>query len=269
MIVLRDDDANATTDPERLERTYAPLLERGIPINFAVIPRASLDVKDPDGQAEGFLDVVPDGADSYAELTADSPIAAWFRAHEDLAEPLLHGLTHERYRDGTEFGALAGQEAAERIDEGREILTGALGRAPTGFVAPWDTVSKAAIVAAVRALDVVSTGWVSPARLPVSAWPAHFAERLRKSAVIPVDRGWILRHAGCRIIGGTDPNQVARIVDDLSRQPRVSVLVLHHWHFWGDDEAAQPHPVVNALARALDGRNVVTVSRARRALDGE
>jgi hypothetical protein len=264
MIVLRDDDANATTNPERLERTYAPLLECGIPINFAVIPRASLNVKDPSGNAEGFLDVVPDGAESCVELTPESPLAAWFRSHEDIAEPLLHGLTHERYRDGTEFGALTGEEAADRIREGREILTRAFGRAPTGFVAPWDTLSRDALVAAVRALDVVSTGWVSPARLPFSAWPAHFMERARKSAVIPVDRGWVLRHAGCRIIGDTPPDAVEGIVNELSRQPRVTVIVLHHWHFW---ESEDPSPVVEALARSLAGREVVTLSSARRALD--
>lgn len=266
MIVLRDDDANATTDPAHLEATYAPLLDAGIPINFAVIPKACLRVLDPDGEVEGFVDVVPEGAESHVELTADAAISKWFRAHEDLAEPLLHGLTHERVRAGTEFGALSGAEAEERILLGTDILTRALGRAPTGFVAPWDALSRASLSAAVRVLDVVSTGWVSPKRLPVSAWPAHVLERRTKSAVVPVQRGWVLRHPGCRVVGDTPPDAVAKMVETLAARPRVTVIVLHHWHFWR--EGRRTSPVVEALARALAGREVVRVSQVRRALGG-
>src|SRR5205085_11531713 len=54
-VVLRDDDTNALTPPECLERLYRPFLDRSLPVNLATIPAVRTDAKRPDGQSEGFL----------------------------------------------------------------------------------------------------------------------------------------------------------------------------------------------------------------------
>src|SRR5437867_13409593 len=54
-VILRDDDTNALTPIESLERLYRPFLERGLPINLAVIPNVRTDLLDGNGLPEGFL----------------------------------------------------------------------------------------------------------------------------------------------------------------------------------------------------------------------
>src|SRR5436309_2420389 len=54
-VILRDDDANALTPIDCLERLYRPWLDRGLPVNLAVIPNVRTDVTTPDHKPEGFL----------------------------------------------------------------------------------------------------------------------------------------------------------------------------------------------------------------------
>src|SRR5438477_1027217 len=54
-VIIRDDDTNALTPVECLERLYRPFLERGLPVNLAVIPNVATDTRMPDGGLEGYL----------------------------------------------------------------------------------------------------------------------------------------------------------------------------------------------------------------------
>src|SRR5512138_3439486 len=54
-VIIRDDDTNALTPVECLERLYRPFLDRGLPVNLATIPAVATDAKMADGQPEGFL----------------------------------------------------------------------------------------------------------------------------------------------------------------------------------------------------------------------
>src|SRR5438445_8750645 len=71
-VILRDDDTNALTPIECLERLYRPFLERGLPVNLAVIPKVRTDVLGGNGRREGYLpanspplrDAVPIGSNS-------------------------------------------------------------------------------------------------------------------------------------------------------------------------------------------------------------
>jgi len=99
-VILRDDDTNALTPVECLERLYRPFLDRYLPVNLAVIPAVSTSALTPDGKTEGFLfakngankpgtaGVPPAGSSSQtqpstplqnAETTSPSPIG-WERA---------------------------------------------------------------------------------------------------------------------------------------------------------------------------------------------
>jgi hypothetical protein len=266
LFLIRDDDPNATTDPARLERTYAPLLDAGIKVTFSVIPEVALDTRAPDGHRERFIDPGwPDTPDEIT-LTARAPLARWLRDHAGEVEAMAHGLSHRRVRGGTELGALDEDEADERLVQGRDILCTALGRYPTGFVAPWDALSRGALVAATRRFSLVSAGWVGFPRLPPSAWPAHVVERLRRSEALRVGPAWVVRHRGGRFDGRSDPASVPGVLDELAKGADAAVIVLHHWMFW-DRPGEGPHPVVTALARALRGRRVGGVEDMVRHLD--
>src|SRR5947199_5512544 len=54
-VILRDDDTNALTPVECLERLYRPFLDRGLPVNLATIPCVRTDACDASGGREGFL----------------------------------------------------------------------------------------------------------------------------------------------------------------------------------------------------------------------
>src|SRR5947207_294915 len=54
-VILRDDDTNALTPVDCLERLYRPFLDHGLPVNLAVIPDVATDATTPDGRREGFL----------------------------------------------------------------------------------------------------------------------------------------------------------------------------------------------------------------------
>ena len=54
-VILRDDDTSALTPVKCLERLYRPFLDRGLPVNLAVIPEVRTTVTCPDGRLEGYL----------------------------------------------------------------------------------------------------------------------------------------------------------------------------------------------------------------------
>jgi hypothetical protein len=264
VVLVRDDDANATTPPERLERTYAPLLDAGVPVSFAVIPAVALDTLAPDAQRERFIDPDAERTDRELALTSDAALARWLRAHEGQVGALVHGLSHRRRRGGTEMGSLGFDESAQLLEAGLAIMTEALHAAPIGFVPPWDVLSAGALRAVAACFDLVSMGWVDRARLPPSAWPAHALERLGGREALRVGRTWLLRHRGGLIRATTPPQQVGTILASLARGADVAVVVLHHWMFWS---GPQPHPAIVALGRALRGHMPVSARQAVRYLD--
>src|SRR4029077_211608 len=54
-VIIRDDDTNALTPVECLERLYRPFLDRGLPVNLAAIPDVATHARMADGRPEGFL----------------------------------------------------------------------------------------------------------------------------------------------------------------------------------------------------------------------
>ncbi len=148
-VIIRDDDTNAFTPPECLERLYRPFLDKGLPVNLATIPAVSAEAKMADGSPEGFLvkrngvpgrrrqqaDPVPltaaiDAAVGHSTLaseTADSP--------KPLPSPRVGSDLHFSGVAGGKSGGLAPELARERnyfpIGENRELV--AYLRANPGF----------------------------------------------------------------------------------------------------------------------------------------
>ena len=51
-VILRDDDTNALTPVECLEKLYRPFLARGLPVNLATVPEVRMDARTPEGTRE-------------------------------------------------------------------------------------------------------------------------------------------------------------------------------------------------------------------------
>src|SRR3954464_258620 len=98
-IILRDDDTCAFTPRTCLERLYRPFLERGLPVNLAVIPEVRTTVRTPDGQLEGFLTAGHGPGTSVASMANNRGLVEYLRA-----ESGFHVAQHGCHHDYLEFG---------------------------------------------------------------------------------------------------------------------------------------------------------------------
>src|SRR5665213_2030164 len=116
-VILRDDDACAFTPPARLERLYRPFLERGLPVNLALIPEVRTDVRTPDGRLEGFLTAGAGPAAPLAPIGGNRELVDYLRS-----EPGYQIVQHGCHHDYFEFGSSDRRELAARLDRGAAVL---------------------------------------------------------------------------------------------------------------------------------------------------
>src|SRR6187401_3387576 len=86
-VILRDDDTNALTPVECLEQLYRPFLDRGLPVNLAVIPNVRTDTISTDGKLEGYL--FAKSTATPRELPIASNPALVHYLHENLGYQVL------------------------------------------------------------------------------------------------------------------------------------------------------------------------------------
>src|SRR5262245_48860901 len=119
-VIIRDDDTNALTPVDCLEKLYRPFLDQGLPVNLAVIPDVATDTTLPDGRPEGFL-LARNGCTART-----LPIGS----NEQLVRYLLdnpgyhvaqHGLNHDYF----EFDRNSAEEISRRLEEGTRLLAAA------------------------------------------------------------------------------------------------------------------------------------------------
>lgn len=271
-VLLRDDDANAFTDPGLLKWLYAPFVERRQLVHLAVIPEVDPTIVGPDGEREGFIPRTATGTSPAAisqnltlcRLIADCPSFA----------VLQHGLSHA-YVDGHyEFDRDDGRDLHARVERGRRLLEEAKLGAIEGFVAPQDKMSRTAAKVLHAHFDFVSTGWFSVARLP-KRMRAHYL--LQNKALGQAHWGYLgtafLSHPGC-ILSYT--RESASILPELQRQilsRDLTVVVSHHWEYVRGGKRNRPMvEALHGLSAWLQERDDVQVVTARQArqivLDG-
>src|SRR5438552_3144965 len=136
-VILRDDDTNALTPVECLERLYRPFLERGLPVNLAAIPDVATDAAMADGRPEGFL----------LEKNGCSAPTLPISTNKKLVEYLLenkgyHIVQHGYHHDYLEFERNEPEEISRRLEQGTRLLMDAGFARPQTFVAPYDKLSR-------------------------------------------------------------------------------------------------------------------------------
>src|SRR5215468_8506906 len=97
-VIIRDDDTNAFTPAECLERLYRPLLDRGLPVNLAAIPDVSTGAKMADGRIEGFLVKKNGTTAATMPLSANRELVDYLHAN-----PGYHIIQHGCHHDYLEF----------------------------------------------------------------------------------------------------------------------------------------------------------------------
>lgn len=226
-VILRDDDTNALTPPECLERLYRPFLDRGLPVNLSVIPEVRTDVRLPDGRVEGFLMARTGGEPETLPIAQGEALLAYLEANEGY-----HVLQHGCFHDYMEFERDDRREVARRVEHGaRRLQEAGLGR-PRTFVAPYDQISRESMAVVGRKFDVVSTGWFELGKIPRTWWPRYAIKKLRQHAHWRAGKARLLSHPGCLLSYQRPVSTMMDEVREVVESQRVTVLVTHWWEYF-------------------------------------
>ena len=226
-IILRDDDTNALTPVDCLERLYRPFLDRGLPVNLATIPNVRTDAQRADGKPEGFLHGHTGGSGSHAAIGRNRDLVAYL--HRNPAYHIVqHGYDHSLY----EFGSHDFRDLDRRLAKGAQLLADAGFPRSPAFVAPYDRFSPQGLRAAARFFPVISTGWFEWLNLPPEWWPAYAFKKLWRHAHWRTPRTLLLSHPGC-LLSRFRPRD--HLLDEIRRaiaaRP-LTVLVTHWWEYF-------------------------------------
>jgi hypothetical protein len=228
-VILRDDDTNALTPIECLERLYRPFLRRGQPVNLAVIPRVRTDVVRADGQAEGFLFARKAGTPSLLPVSNNGPLVQYL--HEN---PGFHVVQHGYHHTLNEFDSDNAADVDHRLELGAQALAAAGFPRPTTFVAPYDKLSRVSVRAVSQHFRVLSTGWFELRRIPILWWPKYALKKLLKRPHWRIRNTVMMSHPGC-LLSYTRP--YAEMLDQIKRAvgaQQITVLVTHWWEYFRD-----------------------------------
>ena len=295
-VIIRDDDTNALTPVECLERLYRPFLDRGLPVNLAVIPAVATDTRTPDGKLEGFLRVrkpeavlagVAGGASqhqkSLSAIKEDTPalnlpglgefvpIAENFELTRYLLEnPLYHILQHGCHHDWLEFDRTNLSEIVALLEKGTRHLLDAGFSIPETFVAPYDKLSRTSFVEVGKRFSVISTGWYELRRLPHAWWPNYFVKKAFQKCHWQANGTKLLSHPGCMLSCFHSPQTIFPRIKAHVESHRITVLVTHWWEYFRNGEPDQAFiRVLHETAEYLATRKDLKVVSFEKVARGE
>jgi Uncharacterized protein conserved in bacteria (DUF2334) len=262
-VIIRDDDANATTPVSWIEPLYRPFLDHGLPVHLAMIPCVQMDIRRLDGQREGFLADHNLNGKTRRSIEENPALLDYVRHNAEYV-PVLHGFTHA-FVDGTyEFNRDEPTDIAQRLERGLAIFRAAgLGR-PAAFVAPQDQFSRTSVREAMKRFRVLSMQYLSRRQLPRRYWPSYLARKVFSSRRhFRLGRAIALTHPGCLLSRDKPiPGMLEKLIQNL-RPNEVTVIVSHHWeYFRADGSKNQPFvDVLHAFAHHLANDQDIRVIR--------
>ncbi len=253
-VVIRDDDTNALTPIDYLERLYRPFLDRGLPVNLATIPNVRTDVTVPGGAREGFLLAKKETDPLCSPIGSNPALVSYLRANPGY-EIVHHGFHHEYF----EFDSNDRRAVAARLDDGARMLMDAGFPRSETFVAPYDKLSRTSLEEVAKRFRVLSTGWFELRRLPLAWWPRYAWKRARRQPHWRVGRTRLLSHPGCLLSCHRDYGGMVDAIWRNVASRRLTVLVTHWWEYFREgrpDEAFINilHETARRLADARDIR---------------
>lgn len=225
-VILRDDDTCALTPVECLEALYRPFLQRGLPVNLAVIPNVCTNARQLNGQREGFLQFSSGNSTPFIPIGQNRPLVDYL-----LGEPLYHILHHGYDHSLYEFQCSAA-EAEHRLSAGAQRLQAAGFPTPHAFVAPYDRFSAASLHAVAARYPVISTGWFEWRRLPRAWWPAYLLKKLRRRSHWKVRDTLLLSHPGCLLSHHRSLAGMLESIRQAVETQSLTVLVTHWWEYF-------------------------------------
>ena len=277
-VILRDDDTNALTPVECLERLYRPFLDHGLPVNLATIPDVSTNAKMSDGRPEGFLVFQNDGkrqpllepafapahgafppfpfrrgegrgegsvafcsSSSSSSRSASIPLATNPPLVRYLLDnPGFHIVQHGCHHDYFEFDLPSRADVAALLNAGTQRLLEAGFQRPQTFVAPYDRLSRAALLEVSDRFRVLSSGWYELGRLPAAWWPQYLLKKLFDAPHWQVGRTVLLSHPGCLLSYMRSYSGMLEAIISNIQSRRLTVLVTHWWEYFRHGQPDEP-----------------------------
>lgn len=238
-LLLRDDDVNFFTSPRQLTEVYGFLQDNGLPINFSVIPAVRGDARTYSmafgaNSYEPFLPADVAGTPKSFPLQDNRDLTAYLKQLPD-ADFLLHGFAHQGEDGRYEFDSSEPERLEEKITAGMEIFRQALQYTPQTFVAPQDQYSPCALRLLARYFRIFSMGWIDRGKLPYRYWPAYFRMKLTGRNYCRCGSLLLLEHPGCVFSRFYDTGAMLERLDAGIKAHAVTVIVTHHWEFYGKD----------------------------------
>ncbi|HEY3854013.1 MAG TPA: DUF2334 domain-containing protein [Verrucomicrobiae bacterium] len=234
-VILRDDDTNALTPPSCLETLYRPFLDRGFPVNLAVIPEVDVNTRMENGMPEGYLFARNGSPPDKMAVGYNAPLVNYLKAN-----PGFHALQHGCHHDFLEFNSLPREAAAARMDRGAKMLMDAGFPKPKTFVAPYDKLSRGSLSEAAARFGVLSTGWFELRRLPFLWWPKFAVKKLRQTDHWRIRRTSLLTHPGCFLSRNRVPKEIVSAIVRHVESHQLTVLVTHWWEYFQDGQRNEP-----------------------------
>jgi len=229
-VIIRDDDTNAFTPVECLERLYRPFLEKGLPVNLAVIPEVATDTRTPDGKLEGFL-VGKTETTRAAAAIGENPGLVEYLVGNPEYQIVQHGFHHHYF----EFDHERRQEIVQSLEQGTRLLTEAGFARPQTFVAPYDKLSRASLEEVASRFRVLSTGWFELRRLPITWWPQYFLKKASGAPHWRKGHTLLLSHPGCLLSYHRLSSPIVETVMKQLGSQQLTVLVTHWWEYFRDN----------------------------------
>lgn len=247
-VIIRDDDTNAATPVDCLDRLYRPALDRGLPVNLATIPEVSLDARNGDGDLEGFLRFKNGSIKPTLPIASNQKLVDYLRDNPGY-EIVQHGLHHD-YR---EFERMPAESADDALMRGTECLREAGFDQPKTFVAPHDKFSCATLARVAQHFPIVSSGWYELERLPRAWWPAYAWKKLTRSDHWHAGHTLLLTHPGCLLSCFRNFNASSDLIRKHVSTQKLTVLVTHWWEYFRNGTPDEPfiaflHETIDVLA---------------------
>lgn len=228
-VILRDDDTNALTPVECLERLYRPFLDRDLPVNLAVIPDVATNALTPDGKPEGFLFAKNSTRSATVPIGENARLVRYLRENKNY-RVVQHGCHHECF----EFDRESPTDISARLEHGLELLSEAGFPRPATFVAPHDKLSRASYREVAGRFRVISSGWFELRRLPMAWWPNYFVKKTRHAAHWRAGETLLLSHPGCLLSAQRDFGSMLNEIMGTINSRKLTVLVTHWWEYFSN-----------------------------------
>ena len=238
--IFRVDDVNATTNVKWLERLYNPLVEIGIPINYAVVPRvycASIVPGNHPLKLKYQLIYQPYihhhvGQKIYLDLCSNTELTLYLSSSS--FEILQHGFAHERINAKPEFEIEDRKELIKRIIEGGNIIALGVGYKPKFFVAPHERMSREAFEIIAQAF-LGTFVWSLPWRLSYKILPRRYlaeflTDKVKMKSYFIFDKRFLVLETKGVYLLLYYPNFLKKITSLINRT-EVLVIVDHYWQY--------------------------------------